>query len=48
MNIWFTAKIIGMMTAGADFKGLLAIFLRLWRLILCWITQAVFYLTYTM
>ena len=24
VNIWFTAKIIGMMTAGADFKGLLA------------------------
>lgn len=23
VNIWFTAKIIGMMTAGADFKGLL-------------------------
>lgn len=24
VNIWFTAKIIGMMTVGADFKGLLA------------------------
>ena len=24
VNIWFTAKIIGMMIAGADFKGLLA------------------------
>lgn len=26
VNIWFTAKIIGMMTAGADFKGLFGLY----------------------